>query len=311
MSVLGCQIKHLTAYHPQAQGLIERPNRFLKASLRAYEESCQWYHNLPYVLLALCNSPKQDLHSLSPANFVFGGSVRLPGEFFAPKTDNPTPTYDYISNFSKYIANLTYHQPRATHCHSHLDPTLFSSQCSHMYIRTDTYKPPLAPHYKGPFPVISKNGKYFVIDFRTHNNVVSINRLKAANLSFEMNSQVAADHSTLLQENFSMPATPPPPPSPEQSHPLRTRHKADSPHNCTKYCPAINQTADHMVRERQHAAYRKRYIGDPDVMLHLPRCSWTTKKLHLPRCSWTAAPSIKQQNPSLSRRAQTSRPPSK
>ena len=91
-----------------------------------------------------------------------------------------------------------------------------------MYIRTDAYKPPLAPHYKRPFPVISKNDKYFVIDFRTHNDVVSIDRLKAANLSFEaLNSQVAADHSTSLQENFSMPATPPHLPSPEQSHPLQ------------------------------------------------------------------------------------------
>ena len=231
---LGCQIKHSTAYHPQAQGLVERLNRSLKASLRAYEEPSQWYHNLPWVLLALHNSPKQDLHSLSPANFVFGGPVRLPGEFFPPETDAPTPTHDYISNFSKYIANLTYHQPRATHRHSHLDPTFFSSQCSHVYIRTDTYKPPLAPHYKGPFPVISKNDKYFVIDFRTHNDVVSIDRLKADNLSFEaLNSQVDADHSTSLQENFSMPATPPPPPSREQSLSLQTRHKADSPHNCT------------------------------------------------------------------------------
>ena len=37
---------------------------------------------------------------------------------------------------------------------------------------------------------------------------------------------------------------------------------------------------------------------------------WSTaKELHLSRCSWTAAPSIKQQKPSLSRRAQTSRTP--
>ena len=85
-------------------------------------------------------------------------------------------------------------------------------------------------------PSISTNKGYHS-KTRTHNNVVSIDRLKAANLSFEaLNSQVAADHSTSLQENFSMPATPPlppPPPSPEQSHPLQTRHKADSPHSGT------------------------------------------------------------------------------
>ena len=41
-----------------------------------------------------------------------------------------------------------------------------------------------------------------------------------------------------------------------------------------------------------------RYNGDPG------------KKLHLPRCSWTAASSVKQQEPSSSRRPLTPRPPS-
>ena len=100
-----------------------------------------------------------------------------------------------------------------------------------MYIHSDTYKPLLAPHYKGTFPVISESDKFFVIDFRVHNNVVSKDRLKAANLSFEaLNTKVATGHSTSLQDNHSMPATPP---SPEESHPIQIRHKPDSPsHNC-------------------------------------------------------------------------------
>ena len=67
---------------PQSQGLVERFNRSLKSSLRAYENSSDWYDNFPWVLLALRNSPKQDLHSLSQSDFVFGQPVRLPGEFF-------------------------------------------------------------------------------------------------------------------------------------------------------------------------------------------------------------------------------------
>ena len=55
---LGCQIKHLIAYHPQAQSFVERLNRSLKTSLRAYEEPFQWCHSLPWILLALRNSPK-------------------------------------------------------------------------------------------------------------------------------------------------------------------------------------------------------------------------------------------------------------
>ena len=48
---------------------------------------------------------------------------------------------------------------------------------------------------------------------------------------------------------------------------------------------------------------RQRSYISPDVV--------GRQQLHLPRCSWTAAPSIKQQKPSLSCRPQTSRLPSK
>ena len=89
--------------------------------------------------------PKQNLHFLSPVKFVFGGPVCLSGECFKPQADPPTPTHDYVSIFSKYIANLTYHQPRAIHRHSDLDPTLFHFPGHHVYIRTDTHNPPPPP----------------------------------------------------------------------------------------------------------------------------------------------------------------------
>ena len=73
------------------------------------------------------------------------------------------------------------------------------------------------------------------IDFRTYNDVVSIDRLKAANPSCEvLNSQVAASHSTSPQHNRSTSATSPPLPFPEQSYPNHTHHKPDAPpHRCT------------------------------------------------------------------------------
>ena len=75
--------------------------------------------------------------------------------------------------------------------------------------------------------------------------MASIDRLQAANLSFEaLNSQVAADHSTSLLENLSMPATLPPPPSTEQSHLIQTGYKPDSPHNYTSPLYTLQPSSD-------------------------------------------------------------------
>ena len=45
---LGAQLHHSTAYHPQAQGLIERVNRTLKTALKCADAPTDWYDNLPW-----------------------------------------------------------------------------------------------------------------------------------------------------------------------------------------------------------------------------------------------------------------------
>ena len=200
---LGCEMKHSTAYHPQSQGLVERFNRSLKSSLRAYENSSDWYDNLPWVLLALRNSPKQDLHSLSPSDFVFGQPVRLPGEFFEVNSATQFPTHEYVSKFSKYISRLAYCAPRTANRESHLDAALFSPSCTHVYIRIDSHRSSLAPFYRGPYRVISKHAKYFSVDFRGHSDTVSIDRLKAAQFSFaSLNEEVASSSTAHIPPDF-------------------------------------------------------------------------------------------------------------
>ena len=58
---LGTQAHRFTAYHPQAQGPIERLNRTLKTSFKCWEDPTTWHDHLPWVLMALRNSPKDDL----------------------------------------------------------------------------------------------------------------------------------------------------------------------------------------------------------------------------------------------------------
>ena len=82
-NLLGIQLYRTTANHPQANGLMERFHRSLKASLRARLTSAAWMDELPWVLLGLRTVPKDDLGALS-AEMVYGAPLTIPGDFIAP-----------------------------------------------------------------------------------------------------------------------------------------------------------------------------------------------------------------------------------
>lgn len=69
--------------------MVERFHRTLKTGLAAYE-SPRWMHKLSIVLLALRNTVKPDL-GCTPAELVYGMSLRLPGELFHPAPSGPVP----------------------------------------------------------------------------------------------------------------------------------------------------------------------------------------------------------------------------
>lgn len=87
--------KHLktTAYRPQANGIIERFHRVLKASIKCHTEK-NWADKLPLILLALRNTIKEDIGA-TPAQFVFGETVQLPGCFFDDSLDTE-PSSEYV-----------------------------------------------------------------------------------------------------------------------------------------------------------------------------------------------------------------------
>lgn len=81
LTLLGTSRIRTTAYHPIANGLVERFHRSFKTALRAQPDATDWSTSLPLVLLSLRATLKQDLHC-TPAEMVFGAPLRLPGEFF-------------------------------------------------------------------------------------------------------------------------------------------------------------------------------------------------------------------------------------
>ena len=77
---LGVNLHRTTAYHPQANGLCERFHRSMKAALRTSLRDGDWVDRLPWVLLGLRCTPKEDLQS-SSAELVYGQTLRVPGDF--------------------------------------------------------------------------------------------------------------------------------------------------------------------------------------------------------------------------------------
>ncbi|KFD60524.1 hypothetical protein M514_12260 [Trichuris suis] len=84
-----------SAYHPQANGLVERFHRQLKAALIARMQAVRvkWTMALPLVLLGIRTALKADL-GLAPAEMVYGSTLRLPADFLSPRApsapDDPT-----------------------------------------------------------------------------------------------------------------------------------------------------------------------------------------------------------------------------
>ena len=74
---LGVKLHRTTAYHPQANGLVERFHRSMKAALRASLTDSNWLDKLPWVMLGLRTAPKEDLRS-SSAELVFGKTAAGP-----------------------------------------------------------------------------------------------------------------------------------------------------------------------------------------------------------------------------------------
>ena len=66
----------MTAYHPNANGMIERFHRQLKASLKVHQASTHWVESLQLVVLSIRTTVKIDLQC-SVADLVYGTTLHL------------------------------------------------------------------------------------------------------------------------------------------------------------------------------------------------------------------------------------------
>ncbi len=206
---LGTKYLRTTAYHPCANGLVERFHHQLKAALKAHPHPEHWTEALPLVLLGIRTALKEDL-GCTAAELVYGSTLRLPGGFFSQHTvDDNTDPGNYVVGLRTMMQKLRATPPRkGSRPHTHVSSTL--SEATHVFVRHDAVHTPLQQPYDGPFKVISRKDKYFTLDLKGRRDTVSVDRLKPAHLD-----QVSDPPPTTIPP-VQQPSTLPPTPKPSK-----------------------------------------------------------------------------------------------
>ena len=181
MQLLGTKRIRTTAYHPIANGLVERFHRQLKAALKSQPNPTHWSDSIPLVLLGICTALKEDIQC-SVAELVYGTTLRLPGEFFDNTQDDmTTDPAAYVTQPKSDMWRLQATPTRPQDSRKvHIHPEL--STCTHVFVRHDATRRTLQAPYDGPYKVLQRADKYFTLDVKGKQETISLDRLKPAHL---------------------------------------------------------------------------------------------------------------------------------
>lgn len=176
--IIGFQRIRTTAYHPQANGLVERFHRHLKAAIMCHSNE-SWTEALPVVLLGIRTAWKEDM-AATTAEMMYGQTLRLPGELLAT---NPTaPRIEPESYAAQLKRTMQETQPLTATKHNKTKPFVFKDlkNASHVFVRPGITRKALQPPYDGPYKVIRQNEHTVTIDKNGQQTTISAQRVKPA-----------------------------------------------------------------------------------------------------------------------------------
>jgi len=177
LQLIGCQRIRTTAYHPAANGMIERWHRSFKAAIMCHADA-NWTRVLSTVLLGLRTHIRLDTGA-SPAEYVYGTTLRLPGEFVLADDFTSDP-HAFIEEFREYMRKI---KPVPVE-HKHKKRAFVFkdlTSCTHVFLRVGGVKKSLERPYTGPHRVIKRvSDRIFDIDVNGTKRSVSVEDLKPA-----------------------------------------------------------------------------------------------------------------------------------
>jgi Integrase core domain len=173
MTKLGIKHAMTTAFHPQSNGVVERFHRCLKDALRARFAGVEWPQHLPWVMLGLRAAPRED-SGVSAAELVYGAPLTIPGLLISSPERPPEHFVEQLRAGMPCVAPLK-PPPQPDPGSSVLAPL---RSASFVYVRSPPAAPSLAPLYRGPFEVIKRAEKFFILKIGGRFDAISVDCLK-------------------------------------------------------------------------------------------------------------------------------------
>ena len=176
--LLGTKNIHTTAYHPQANGMVERLHRSLKASLRAELTGTNWLEHLPLILLGLRTTVKKEMNC-SAAEALYGTTLRLPSQYFCEPPKKVMNMKSFVERLTEKMAEMAYSPAGRNRTNRIYIPKLLKT-CTHIFVRDTARAHALQPPYRGPYKVIEKHDKHYIVQIKNSLQTISIDRIKPA-----------------------------------------------------------------------------------------------------------------------------------
>ena len=126
-----------------------------------------WTEILPTVFLGIRAAHREDLHA-SSAELVYGQTIRLPADFFAENKANDGNNIEPADMVRQLRETFNKIRPTDGSRHGTRKTFLFKelNTASHVFITRRPSETPLQNPYEGPFPVVSRNEKTYVVRVR-------------------------------------------------------------------------------------------------------------------------------------------------
>ena len=159
----GIRLHRTCAYHPQANGLVERFHKHLKSLLLARLKDSNWVDALPCKLLhvGIRSTPKENL-KCSSAELVYGTPLKVPGDVFFPSISTSSSDNLFLSRLKEKIADFR-SQQMSRHSKNIASVPKSLSTCEFVFVRRGAYRRPLARSYDGHFCVLERGEKFFIL----------------------------------------------------------------------------------------------------------------------------------------------------
>ena len=176
LELIGCHRIRTTAYHPSSNGMIERWHRNLKAAIMCHAK-VNWTRSLSTVMLGLRSNVLDS--GASPAEYVFGTTLRIPGEFILPEDFTPNPQV-FLEEFREHMREI---KPVPVGHKYKKKIFLYKDlkSCTHVFMRVGAVKRSLERPYTGPHRIVNRTSdRIYEIDVNGKSRQVSVEHLKPA-----------------------------------------------------------------------------------------------------------------------------------